>query len=130
MKTVKEWLLFMVVAVVSMVAVSCSDDDEPKVENTSFYVEISSIKGGGLSDNEIESLKTALNQRLKTEVLKGNEQIVVQKFMLIINNLRTELQSKYPSPADNLAVTVQLKDEGGNEVASQEIILSKPVIGK
>ena len=130
MKTLKDWILFFVVSLVSTIAVGCSDDDDPKDENGTYYIEVSDIKGGGLSGNEIEAIKTELNAQLKGETIEGNMVTVERLFLESMNKLESQLKAKFPVLKENMQVVLVLKNKDGVKIADSTIFLMKPVVSQ
>lgn len=64
-KDFKTLLLLFVLLLPSFALISCGDDDdEPESTYSDYFMEVSSVEGGGLSVQQCSSLKAELNSEL------------------------------------------------------------------
>lgn len=122
MKKLKFMLAAILVAVVSMIAVSCTKSDDNSSSGTSDYTVEYTFRGGGDVSSEYQQ---ELNDLFKKDYGSKFKNITRLQASVLFNQaadasetlLKSSLSGKIP---EDLYVTITLKDKSGNYVTSKD----------
>ncbi len=112
-KEFKSLLLLLVLLLPSFALTSCGgdDDDEPESTYSDYFMEVSSVEGGGLSVQQCSSLKAELNSELTQYYWKGvDKNQAIYYFDDEVRDARDEFSDGIDGISGTLYITFSLKD--------------------
>lgn len=129
LERLKSLLMSVLVISLSLSLVSCGDDDESIPEITDYYMTCT-VRGGGLSTQDLEALEAQLNAALTQYQWSGidldhalyNFGEQVEAYRLAFSDGYREI-SNYIS--DTLRITFQLKTKAGVTVTTSTLNVTK-----
>ncbi len=121
MKKLKFMLAAMLVAVVSMLAVSCTNSDDSSSDKSDYTV-VLSLQGGGLSDTERENFQ---NEHIIK--LTGVSHLEASaEFQTNASEIETLVKRQYDGKIkEDLYVIITLQDKDGKYVNSKSFTVHK-----
>lgn len=126
MKELKLFSLMLMLFAFCVTSTSCSsDDDEPEIPTyADYYVECTSVNGGGFTTGECRELMYMLNEDLHDQVLEGMERDeAIEIFDEFMNEYARELSGI--QPLETLYIGFALKTISGTSIKTATVTISK-----
>lgn len=125
MKQLKFFSLMLMLIAFCVPCTSCSDDDEPDVPTyADYYVECTSVNGGGFTAEKCRELVYVLNDDLHDIVIEGAEKDeAIEIFDEFMNEYARSLTNLYPS--ETLYITFALKTISGTTIKTATVTISE-----
>lgn len=108
-------MLAAIIAMVSMCFVSCGSDDDDDVVTSTYFIEVTNLSGGGLTESDAAALKVKFNAGFKENAAKATESGAIAAFDKTVETLKTNKELKN-AITETLHMTLVLKNQQNDKV--------------
>lgn len=122
LSNLKFMAMALFVAMLSLSFTACSSDDDDEISGITDYYFTCTVKGGGLSSQELNTLQSEINAELSSYYIEAAEYAeAIYLFDSIVEGVQETFQDGIPGINGTLTITLQLKTKDGRTAKSSSV---------